>query len=50
MNAKPGPPLTTLLISVVLDSYAKFPSMPKIIIPDSRDVKVSKVVIILQSL
>jgi len=50
MNARPGPPLTTLDISVVLFSYAKLPKMPKMMMPDRSDVNVSNVVTILASL
>lgn len=50
MNASPVLLFTTLCISVVFDSCAKLPRMPNIMMPESREVKVSKVVTIVQSL
>lgn len=44
------PPLTTLAISSVPSSYAKLPSMPKIVNPAIKLVSVSKLVIIITSL
>lgn len=40
------PPLTTLDISVVPVSYARFPSIPNTIIPDVNEVIVSTTVIV----
>lgn len=50
INARPGPGLTTSLIFSAPVTKAKCPKIPKIIKPDSNDVKVSKAVTILTSL
>lgn len=49
MNAIPGPPLITELMSSVPNSCAKWPNIPKIVTPASKDVNVSSVVTIVAS-
>lgn len=50
IKAKPAPPFTTLAISEVFVSYAKFPRMPNIMQPAKIDVTESTLVIIMTSL
>lgn len=50
MKAKPGPGLTTSLISSAPVTKARCPKIPKIMNPDNNDVKVSKAVTMLTSL
>lgn len=50
MNARPGPGLTTSLISSAPVTKARCPKIPKIMNPDNNDVKVSKAVTMLTSL
>lgn len=49
-NASPVPPLTTAVISSIPVSCAKLPRIPKIMMPDSMDVTVSRLVTIRASL